>query len=362
MHYFERGRPLLRVFDLSACIHYGQARILSPPRACVVAMRLLKCLPNGGFGLTFFDDDSTPPYAILSHTWIEGQEITYTELLAGTGAEKDGYAKIRFCGERAAKDGLEYFWVDTCCIDKSRNDELSTAINSMFRWYQRAARCYVYLSDVSVPDEAIDAQTFRISWEHAFRQSRWFTRGWTLQELLAPASVEFFSHNGSRLGTRVSLEQEIHDVTGIPSRVLRGRKLSDFSVDERMNWTAKRNTTLKEDKVYCLLGIFGVFLPLIYGEGEEYAALRLKDEIEKRQQGQGKIDIQDLPGLSLLDCVIHTQLNTRSFLGATVPPQRALCWPRESASGDRTYPLLVRYPPTHDNIRTGRLRKIRTCA
>ncbi|KAL5384235.1 hypothetical protein DPSP01_005380 [Paraphaeosphaeria sporulosa] len=258
-------------------------------------MRLLKYLPDGGFGLTSFDDDSTPPYAILSHTWTEGQEVTYHELLEGTDPKKDGYTKIRFCGERAAKDGLEYFWVDTCCIDKSRSDELSTAINSMFRWYKRATKCYVYLSDVLVPDEVIDAQAFRKSWEQSFRRSRWFTRGWTLQELLAPHSVEFFSRNSRYLGTRVSLEQEIQHATGIPCRALRDPKLSNFSVDERMTWAAERTTTLKEDKVYCLLGIFGIFLPLIYGEGEEYATLRLKDEIQKRHQGQGKMDLQDLP-------------------------------------------------------------------
>ncbi|KAK7193333.1 hypothetical protein PSPO01_00006 [Paraphaeosphaeria sporulosa] len=258
-------------------------------------MRLLKSVPDGGFGLTSFDDDSIPPYAILSHTWIEGQEVTYAELLAGTGTKKDGYTKIRFCGDRAAADGLEYFWVDTCCIDKSRSDELSTAINSMFRWYKCATKCYVYLSDVSIPDEVINAQAFRKLWEKSFRRSRWFTRGWTLQELLAPPSLEFFSQNSRCLGTRVSLELEIQDVTGIPVKALRDPKLSNFSVDERLKWAAKRTTTVKEDKVYCLLGIFGVFLPLIYGEGVEYATSRLKDEIQKRQQGQGKTDLQDIP-------------------------------------------------------------------
>jgi hypothetical protein len=284
-------------------------------------MRLLKCLPDGGVGLTSFDDDSTPPYAILSHTWTEGQEVTYNELLAGTGAEKDGYTKIRFCGERAAKDGLEYFWVDTCCIDKSGSDELSTAINSMFRWYERSTKCYVYLSDVSVPDEVIDAQAFRISWEQSFRRSRWFTRGWTLQELLAPPSVEFFSRNSRCLGTRVSLEQEIQDITGIPARALRDPKLCDFSVDERMKWAAKRTTTVKEDKVYCLLGLFGVFLPLIYGEGEEYATLRLKDEIQKRHQGQGKMDLQDLPSMALPDCGSIPMRDTYSAKHTQFPRQ-----------------------------------------
>jgi len=259
-------------------------------------MRLLKLLPGGDFKLISFNDDDTPPYAILSHTWTEGQEVTYNELVAGTGKDKTGYAKIHFCGGRAAADGLQYFWVDTCCIDKSTSDELSTAINSMFCWYQRASRCYVYLSDVFVPAEVIDTEAFRITWEEAFRRSRWFTRGWTMQELLAPASVEFFSKEGIRLGSRISLEQEIHEITKIPIGALRGQSLIEFSVEERMSWAAKRTTTLREDKIYCLLGIFGVFLPLIYGEGEAYATLRLREEIQKRQKGGATESLHDLSG------------------------------------------------------------------
>jgi hypothetical protein len=248
-------------------------------------MRLLRRSAGGDFELNSFDDESPPPYAILSHTWAEGQEVTYSELVAGTGKDKTGYNKILFCNRQAAADGLQYFWVDTCCIDKSTSHELSTAINSMFRWYQRAARCYVYLSDVAVPDEIADAEAFRITWEAAFRQSRWFTRGWTLQELLAPPCVEFFSKEGKRLGGRMSLEREIHEITSIPVEVLRGQRLAERGVEERLSWVGKRTTTLKEDKVYCLLGIFGVFLSLIYGEGEAYATLRLREEIYKRQEG-----------------------------------------------------------------------------
>ena len=261
-------------------------------------MRLLRRKPHDDFELVTYNTDDLPPYAILSHTWIEDGEVTYEELLAGTGKDKAGYAKIRFCGERAAQDGLDYFWVDTCCISKSTSDEVSTSINSMFRWYQRASKCYVYLSDVQVPDEAIEGQAFRITWEDAFRQSRWFTRGWTLQELLAPATVEFFSNSGRRLGCKLSLEQEVHEVTKIPLEALRGRPLSEFSVEERMAWAANRKTTLKEDRVYCLLGVFGVFLPLIYGEGEEYASLRLREEVEKRQKGWETENLRGLPGVS----------------------------------------------------------------
>jgi hypothetical protein len=251
-------------------------------------MRLLKRSPNGDFELTSFNTDDPPPYAILSHTWAESQEVTYSELVAGTGKEKAGYAKLRFCVDKAAEDGLQYSWVDTCCINKSTSDELSTAINSMFRWYQRASKCYVYLSDVQAPDEVVDVQ--------AFLRSRWFTRGWTLQELLAPAIVEFFSKDGRRLGSKISLEQEIYDVTEIPINALRGQRLSEFSIDERMRWAGKRKTTVSEDKAYCLLGIFGVFMPLIYGEGEVYASLRLREEVQRRQDGRGIESPRNLSG------------------------------------------------------------------
>lgn len=143
-------------------------------------MRLLKRSPGGDFELVSFDDDNTPPYAILSHTWIGNEEVTYDELVLGTGKTKPGYGKISFCVGKAADNGLEYCWIDTCCINRSTSDELSTAINTMFRYYQRASKCYVYLSDVHVPAEVSDAEKYPISWLEAFRQSRWFTRGWTL--------------------------------------------------------------------------------------------------------------------------------------------------------------------------------------
>jgi hypothetical protein len=262
-------------------------RISSPPHAPVThpheSMRLLHYDEHGELGIISFDESAIPPYAILSHTWgADMEEVTFADLVTGAGKAKRGYEKILVCGQQAQQDGLQYFWVDTCCINKSTNDELSTAINSMFRWYQRAHKCYVYLSDVYVPDEVRDTGVFRISWQEAFRRSRWFTRGWTLQELLAPASVEFFSVQGKRLGSRISLEQEIHGITKVPIGALRGQQhLSEFTVLERMSWAADRQTTHKEDKAYCLLGIFGVFLPLIYGEGEEHAFQRLRDEIQR---------------------------------------------------------------------------------
>ncbi|MCJ1449248.1 MAG: hypothetical protein MMC23_009768, partial [Stictis urceolatum] len=244
-------------------------------------MRLLSCRADGGFDLISFRGE-IPPYAILSHTWSEGQEVLYDELIVGTGKEKTGYNKLRFCGERAARDGLRHFWLDTCCINKGDTIELSTAINSMFGWFQRAAKCYVRLSDVYVPAEVDGIQEFQSTWKGAFRRSRWFTRGWTLQELLAPGNVEFYSENGIFLGSKLSLEQDINAVTHIPIAALRNADLGGFEVEERIDWVSERRTTVAEDKAYCLLGIFKVFLPVNYGEGEDYAFDRLRCEIARR--------------------------------------------------------------------------------
>ncbi|KAF9735101.1 hypothetical protein PMIN04_006527 [Paraphaeosphaeria minitans] len=240
-------------------------------------MRLLYTTSNGRFEWTrnYINDKELPDYAILSHTWIDGQEVTFDDLKDTNNAKEtdstisEGHRKLRFCAQQAKRDGLDYFWVDTCCINKPDSSELQEAINSMFRWYEHAARCYVYLSDV-------EQDTLDEGGESAFKQSRWFTRGWTLQELLAPASVEFFSRNGKRLGDKKSLRHIIHGITGIPVDALHGRQLSEFSISERFSWTDNRQTTREEDAAYCLLGIFGIYMPLIYGERKEHAIRRLK--------------------------------------------------------------------------------------
>jgi hypothetical protein len=246
-------------------------------------MRLLSHSSTCEFSLTknFVDDDTIPPYAILSHTWNEGQEVTFQDVRDGAGRSKTGYDKIRFCGKQAGYDGLQHFWVDTCAIDKSDPAELQEAINSMFRWYHNAEKCYVYLSDVSIAKRKTFDDSSEYSWEPAFRASRWFRRGWTLQELLAPRSVEFFSREGRKLGDKRSLERQISEITGISVDALRAPSLHNISIDERLSWATIRQTTRKEDKAYSLLGIFGVFMPLIYGEGEEHAFKRLREEIDK---------------------------------------------------------------------------------
>jgi hypothetical protein len=242
-------------------------------------MRLLTLDGRGDLDWTEFSQDKTPPYAILSHTW-GAEEVSFVDLVDRSGRSKAGYRKILFCGKQAARDDLRYFWVDTCCIDKRNNTELTKAINSMFRWYRNAAKCYVYLSDVSTSASNVSAEMCQSAWEADFRGSRWFTRGWTLQELLAPASVAFYSSQGKHLGDKQSLAGVIYEITGIPIRALHGHSLGAFSVVERMAWAAKRQTTEEEDGAYCLLGIFNIFMPLIYGEGKESARKRLRKEID----------------------------------------------------------------------------------
>ena len=249
-------------------------------------MRLLQVESSGNFSLTEDSIEHVPPYAILSHTWgKDTEEVTFDDFRAGGYTKKTGYRKIQFCGEQAARDGLQHIWVDTCCINKSDYTELSEAINSMFSWYRDAAKCYVYLSDVSKRSDANESFS-RSSWKSEFKHSRWFTRAWTLQELIAPDSVEFFSREDERLGDKRSLEPSLHEITGIPVEVFRGKPPAQLSVEERMLWAAKRTAKRKEDEAYSLLGIFGLHIPLIYGEGRENAFIRLEEEISKRSRGE----------------------------------------------------------------------------
>ncbi|KAF2467971.1 HET-domain-containing protein, partial [Lindgomyces ingoldianus] len=242
-------------------------------------MQLLHFNDSGRLVLTDFAKRTIPPYAILSHRWWgDDLEVHYQEVLNNTYASKDGYRKIRFCAEQAAQDELQYFWVDTCCFDRYNSRERSNAVNSMFRWYQNAAKCYVFLRDVSVAT-ATDAQQ-QSTWEARFQASEWFTRAWTLQELIAPASVEFFSSEGQRLGDKESLLQLIHNITSIPLEALQGCPLEKFSVSDRMTWARTRKATEPEDHAYCLLGVLNVQIPLTYGEGKEKALSRLQDEVK----------------------------------------------------------------------------------
>jgi hypothetical protein len=238
-------------------------------------MRLLQRQFDGSFELIeFVGKDIVPPYAILSHTWGPTKdEITFQELNVGSGTAKPGYRKLNFCADRAAHDDLKFFWIDTCCIDKTNSTELQEAVNCMFRWYKDSAKCYVYLSDVSIDELDND--------ELAFEESRWFKRGWTLQELLAPGCVEFFSKEGDALGSKSTRVLQIAEITRIPIEALLGKPFSQFGVEERIAWMMKRDTAREEDLAYSLLGLFDIHMPLIYSEGKENALKRLRREIQE---------------------------------------------------------------------------------
>ncbi|KIW74257.1 hypothetical protein Z517_12197 [Fonsecaea pedrosoi CBS 271.37] len=242
-------------------------------------MHLLKIGPHGEVSLTDRLETDIPPYVILSHTWgPDNEEVTFQDLKDGSGQSKAGYTKIKFCANQTQKDRLQYFWIDTCCIDKTSSAALQESITSMFQWYKDAQKCYVFLSDVSAHKRDNTGNVH--IWEPSFRTSRWFTRGWTLQELLAPRRVEFYSREGVRLGDKTTLERIISNITGIPETALRGRPLQEFTPQERMRWASGRKTKRTEDKAYCLWGIFNVSMHVNYGERDK-AFDRLKNKIAK---------------------------------------------------------------------------------
>lgn len=231
----------------------------------------------------FTGAEAAPKYAILSHTWGKpGEEVTYKDMQKRRGLveSRAGFEKIRRCASQTIKDGLEYFWIDTCCINRSSSTELSEAINSMFQWYQRAEVCYAYLIDVSdCPGGHTHA--YYQGWLSTFKTSKWFTRGWTLQELIAPRRLVFYATSWTSVGRREALALDIEAQTGIPYHVLFDpMTLPATSVAQKMSWAARRQTHRPEDRAYCLMGLFGVNMPMLYGEGEK-AFVRLQEEIIK---------------------------------------------------------------------------------
>ncbi|GMF71423.1 unnamed protein product [Aspergillus oryzae var. brunneus] len=225
-------------------------------------MRLLR---TRTLELVEFTPDRIPPYAILSHTWGE-EEVLFTNMQNRTGQKRSAWSKVQGACAQARADGFDYIWIDTCCIDKSSSAELSEAINSMFTWYANAEVCYAYLSDVTMREGHSGAEVNTAE----FEQSRWFTRGWTLQELLAPSEVVFFSRDWVHFGERSSLANWLMDITRIDEAVLRN----------------KVRLLERKDMAYCLMGIFSVNMPMLYGEGGEKAFLRLQEEIMKQSDDQ----------------------------------------------------------------------------
>ncbi|KAI1873054.1 uncharacterized protein JN550_003307 [Neoarthrinium moseri] len=223
-----------------------------------------------------FNGQNIPRYAILSHTW-EDEEVTLADYVQGQSTKQE-WSKIHKSCKLAAKHNLEFVWIDTCCIDKSSSAELTEAINSMYTWYANSDVCFAYLGDYNRP---------RPDSQNTLRGCRWFTRGWTLQELIAAPIVQFYDALWQFRGAKHDLCDEIAEITRIDRAVLpqTGRDLQlllkSISVCQKMSWAADRQTTRKEDTAYCLLGLFRVNMPLLYGEGAE-AFIRLQEEIIKR--------------------------------------------------------------------------------
>ena len=235
-------------------------------------------------------DDEVTQYAILSHRWGE-QEVGYDEIveLAKRDEEKrdeirqrDGYRKILDSCKQAEKDGYEWLWVDTCCIDKRSSAELSEAINSMYRWYENAQVCYAYLHDVrdsSFPEHS-DYGTYANGWPE------WFSRGWTLQEMIAPRNVQFFNKEWQHIGDKRTLRRTLNDITGVPEHILTDGLYGNRPCIARiMSWAADRTTTRVEDRAYSLMGLLGVNMPMLYGEGKK-AFHRLQLEIIRTSDDQ----------------------------------------------------------------------------
>ncbi|CAN9142428.1 unnamed protein product [Alternaria alternata] len=279
-------------------------------------MRLLQRQGNDSFRLVYRVDEQILPYAILSHTWgSEEDEVTFQDLLNGTYTKRKGHRKLQFCARQAAEDGLDFFWIDTCCIDKSSSAELQEAIGCMFRWYRDSAQCYVYLEDVSY-DTYEYRKDLQDDYWLQFQKSKWFTRGWTLQELLAPKEVKFYTKQGGLCGRKSGMVRWIAKITGIPTDALQGTPLSDFGIDQRMKWAEGRKTTRQEDLAYSLLGIFDVQMTLFYGEGRERAFERLKKKIRKSQGIVGPI-AQEPDPIALLSDHFEFVLHSPSMLQET---------------------------------------------
>ncbi|KAL4077968.1 heterokaryon incompatibility protein-domain-containing protein [Scleroderma citrinum] len=227
--------------------------------------------------------DRPPPYAILSHRW-HNDEVTFHDVIDSNLSRchsKVGYTKIEGCCDQAQQDGLDWVWIDTCCIDKSSSADLSEALNSMYAWYKKASTCYGYLDDV------LNSKGDPTGEHSEFHRSEWFTRGWTLQELLAPKSVLFFSADWKMIGSKASLATTVAKITGVHKDVLLHPGAHEsFSVAARMSWAAQRKTTREEDRAYSLMGLFDVHMPIIYGEGGKKAFLRLQRKIMKISNDQ----------------------------------------------------------------------------
>lgn len=292
-----------------------------------------------------------PPYAILSHTW-ETTEIVFDDIKTQSYqslTRNYAFQKVLQCCRQARRDNFEYVWIDTCCIDKSSSAELSEAINSMFKYYAQSSKCYVYLADFKAPSLGDSRYPFRLHPnDTSFYNCRWFDRGWTLQELIAPRKVEFFDQDWQLIGTRdVDLLDRVCDRSRIWPHVFREPRcschhdsglvlvrdgfcvncrsrdtlehtLSTFAVSIKMSWASARVTTRTEDAAYCLLGLFGINMPLLYGEGDK-AFLRLQEAIVRQSKDQSILLWQAFRTETRLSTALGCLAPAAGFFKHTVP-------------------------------------------
>ncbi|KAI6110692.1 hypothetical protein EDD16DRAFT_1231821 [Pisolithus croceorrhizus] len=220
------------------------------------------------------------PYAILSHAWRVGETHHFHEIGTENVRIQPGYEKVEMCCELARQDGLDYVWIDTCCADANSSAAHTERTISAYTWYQQAQVCYTYLDDVDGSEDPREGYS-------TFRRSRWFKRAWTLQELLAPKHVFFFAKDWTMIGTKAGLSNVISGMTGIHKDALEHpERVPSFSIATRMSWAKERTTSKEEDRVYALMGLFGVNLPILYGEGETRTFLKLQNEIIKTTDDQ----------------------------------------------------------------------------
>lgn len=291
-----------------------------------------------------FTDNEIPAYAILSHTW-EKEEVSFQDMQSDRAKSKAGYSKIVGSCEQARSHRLQYIWIDACCIDKTSSTELTEAINSMYQWYQNAQVCFAYMSDVPSEGDILSEGS-------SFSKSRWFTRGWTLQELIAPSVVVFYSKDWRKLGVKTSerdgdvrninMKRKISAITGVDVEVLAGRDPQSMSIAKRMSWASARMTTRKEDIAYCLMGLFGVNMPLLYGEGER-AFVRLQEEIMKASDDHSLFAWRDTSDQASTDRYL---LEERSIDSEYIPHRGLLATSPAEFIHSRN---IVPFPSNHTN-------------
>ncbi|KAK7461859.1 hypothetical protein VKT23_008289 [Stygiomarasmius scandens] len=249
----------------------------------------------------FANEKSVPEYAIISHRWREGEEVGFAEFTTRAldknkpNACPSGYTKIMKACEQARRDEISWIWIDTSCIDQDNHEDVARSIKSMYAYYRNARVCYAWLHDVSAsltPSttwnvvEGINSGGLKAEVE----ESEWFSRGWTLQELLAPKEVIFFDRNWEEVGRRSVLTDVISLRTGIPEPVLEGIvPLQDVDMVKKLCWSVNRQTSKPEDQAYCLLGILGVSMEPCYGEGVQKAFDRLTKVLIEKYPGCWKV-------------------------------------------------------------------------